>query len=259
MVAKRFRTEMAVTYVPTDFLGRAGKGRRDRLWEFQPNLGTALTTHIRCNLGYGYLINYSNFSGRRVYQRSDHAVRHRQLLSSRASLLLLPFPHRRAAGRRAGGLAARRPRSSAPDPAAVHTAYTLTSGDVIRVQILGPDEPPPSQQHIDTLGNITMPLIGDVHVAGLTRDQAQQAIAQEYVKQRYYKEPQITINIDDYADREVSITGMVKAPGRFPPPDRDGLFRVVDLVTKAGGFTDIAKGSDVEESSAIPRAAESRS
>jgi hypothetical protein len=62
VVAKRFRTEMAVTYVPTDFLGRAGKGRRDRLWEFQPNLGTALTTHIRCNLGYGYLINYSNFS-----------------------------------------------------------------------------------------------------------------------------------------------------------------------------------------------------
>jgi hypothetical protein len=62
VVAKRFRTEMKVNYVPTDFLGRAGLGRRDRLWEFQPNLGTALTTHIRCNLGYGYLINYSNFA-----------------------------------------------------------------------------------------------------------------------------------------------------------------------------------------------------
>jgi hypothetical protein len=61
VLAKRFRTEMKVTYVPTDFLGRAGLGRRDRLWEFQPNLGTAITTHIRCNLGYGYLINYSNF------------------------------------------------------------------------------------------------------------------------------------------------------------------------------------------------------
>jgi polysaccharide export outer membrane protein len=127
----------------------------------------------------------------------------------------------------------------------VHTAYSLTSGDVIRVQILGPDEPPPSQQHIDTLGNITMPLIGDLHVAGLTRDQAQTAVAAAYVKQRYYKDPQITINIDDYADREVSITGMVKAPGRFPLPI-ETAFSVVDLVTKAGGFTDIAKGSDVE-------------
>jgi polysaccharide export outer membrane protein len=135
--------------------------------------------------------------------------------------------------------------AAAPDPAAVHTAYSLTSGDVIRVQILGPDEPPPSQQHIDTLGNITMPLIGDLHVAGLTRDQAQTAVAAAYVKQRYYKDPQITINIDDYADREVSITGMVKAPGRFPLPI-ETAFSVVDLVTKAGGFTDIAKGSDVE-------------
>lgn len=62
VLAKRFRTAVAVTYVPTDFLGRAGLGRRDRLWEFQPNIGTAITTHIRCNLGYGYLVNYSNFA-----------------------------------------------------------------------------------------------------------------------------------------------------------------------------------------------------
>jgi hypothetical protein len=60
VLLKRFRTEMSVTYVPTDFLGRTGLGRRDRLWEFQPNVGTAITTHIRCNVGYGYLINYSN-------------------------------------------------------------------------------------------------------------------------------------------------------------------------------------------------------
>lgn len=132
-----------------------------------------------------------------------------------------------------------------PDPAAVHTAYALTSGDVIRVQLLGPDEPIPAPQHIDTLGNVTMPMIGDVHVAGLTRDQAQQAIADEYVKQRYYKHPEITINIDEYADREVSIQGMVKSPGRFPLPI-ETAFSVVDLVTKAGGFTDIAKGSDVQ-------------
>jgi polysaccharide export outer membrane protein len=136
-------------------------------------------------------------------------------------------------------------RSPAADPAPVHTAYALTSGDVIRVQILGPDEPASAPQHVDTLGNITMALIGDIHVAGLTRDQAQAAIADAYVKGRYYKHPEITINIDEYADREVSIQGMVKSPGRFPLPI-ETAFSVVDLVTKAGGFTDIAKGSDVQ-------------
>jgi polysaccharide export outer membrane protein len=133
--------------------------------------------------------------------------------------------------------------SGAPD--STPSAYALTSGDVIRVAIQGPDEPPPAQQHIDTLGNITMPLIGDIHVAGLTRDQAQLAVADAYVKGRYYRHPEITISIDDYAVREVSIQGMVKSPGRFPLPI-ETAFSVVDLVTKAGGFTDIAKGSDVQ-------------
>jgi polysaccharide biosynthesis/export protein len=159
----------------------------------------------------------------------------------------LPFLRSLAAALLAAALAGtlRSAPVSAADPAALHTAYTLTSGDTVRVQILGPDEPIPTPQHVDTLGNITMPLIGDVHVAGLTRDQAQELIARTYVRERFYRDPQITLNIDDYADREVSITGMVKSPGRFPLPI-ETAFSVVDLVTRAGGFTDIAKGSDVQ-------------
>ena len=62
VLAKRFRTQVGITYVTTDFMGKSGGGRIDHLWEFQPNIGTALTTHIRCNLGFGYLVNYSNFA-----------------------------------------------------------------------------------------------------------------------------------------------------------------------------------------------------
>jgi polysaccharide export outer membrane protein len=139
----------------------------------------------------------------------------------------------------------RSPAQTTTDSSTAPVAYALTSGDVVRVEIIGPDEPAPTQQHIDTLGNITMPLIGDIHVAGLTRDQAQLAVAQAYVQGRFYRHPEISISIDDYAIREVSIQGMVKSPGRFPLPI-ETAFSVVDLVTKAGGFTDIAKGSDVQ-------------
>ena len=99
-------------------------------------------------------------------------------------------------------------------------------------------------QHIDSNGNITLPLLDDFHVAGLTRDQAQRAIADGYVKGRYFRHPDVTVSIDDYALREVTITGQVKNPGRYPLPIETAL-TVVDLVTHAGGFTDIAKGSDV--------------
>lgn len=58
----RWRTNLGVTHVATDFLGAAGAGRRDSLWEFNANVGTGLTTHIRVNLGYLYEVNYSTLS-----------------------------------------------------------------------------------------------------------------------------------------------------------------------------------------------------
>jgi len=58
----RWRTNLGMTHVGTDFLGAAGAGRRDSLWEFTANVGTGLTTHIRVNLGYLYEINTSTLS-----------------------------------------------------------------------------------------------------------------------------------------------------------------------------------------------------
>lgn len=51
-----------VTYSSTDFLGAAGDGRHDDMWMFDASLGVALTTHIRTNLSYAYMINSSNRS-----------------------------------------------------------------------------------------------------------------------------------------------------------------------------------------------------
>jgi hypothetical protein len=61
-LGKQLRTNIGVSYVGTDFLGPDSLGRRDMLWEFPVNLGTALTTHIRVNLAYAYMINTSTLS-----------------------------------------------------------------------------------------------------------------------------------------------------------------------------------------------------
>jgi hypothetical protein len=58
----RWRTNVGVTHIDTDFLGIPGAGRRDSLWEFTANVGTGLTTHIRLNLGYLYEVNTSTLS-----------------------------------------------------------------------------------------------------------------------------------------------------------------------------------------------------
>jgi polysaccharide export outer membrane protein len=126
--------------------------------------------------------------------------------------------------------------------AAPQFIYTLSPQDKVRVDVYQEDLS--SEVRVDALGNINLPLINQVHVGGLTVPAAQQVIQAAYHDGRFLVHPEVTISIEEYAMREVSIQGMVKNPGRYQLPP-EGTYSVVDLVTKAGGFTDIAKGSEV--------------
>jgi len=59
---QRFKTSIGGNYTGTVFLGPLSQGRRDRLYQVFVNVGTALTTHIRVNLEYAYMVNYSTLA-----------------------------------------------------------------------------------------------------------------------------------------------------------------------------------------------------
>jgi hypothetical protein len=61
-IGKRFRTDLGIRYVGTNFVSTNGLGRKDTLIEVPADLGTALTTHVRVNLNYTWMENYSNLS-----------------------------------------------------------------------------------------------------------------------------------------------------------------------------------------------------
>jgi len=122
-------------------------------------------------------------------------------------------------------------------------AYNVTLTDLLRVDIYQEDDLK-TISRVDAKGNINLPLVGEVRVVGLTVSDAQKAVENAYRDGRYLKNPQVTINIESYASREVSIQGQVRAPGRYPLPIETNM-SVLELVTKAGGFTDTAKGTAV--------------
>ncbi|HWA84714.1 MAG TPA: polysaccharide biosynthesis/export family protein [Opitutus sp.] len=128
--------------------------------------------------------------------------------------------------------------------------YRLTVTDQVRISIFQEDDLA-EVARIDARGNINLKLVGDLHVAGLTVNEAQHAIEQAYIDGRYLRSPQATVSIEEYAPREVSIQGQVKAPGRYLLPI-ESTFSIVELVTKAGGLTDIAKGSSVIVTRVLP-------
>ncbi|MDF3059594.1 MAG: sugar transporter [Rariglobus sp.] len=122
-------------------------------------------------------------------------------------------------------------------------AYKITITDLLRVDIYQEDDLR-TMSRVDSKGNINLPLVSEVRVAGLTISEAQKAVETAYREGRFLRNPQVTINVEAYAAREVSIQGQVRSPGRYPLPIETSM-TVLELVTRAGGFTDTAKGTAV--------------
>lgn len=134
----------------------------------------------------------------------------------------------------------------APRPASgtsTSPAYVLTNTDRLLVTVY--DEADLSKVvRIDSQGRVNLPLVNEVPIAGLTVSDAQKAIETAYQNGRFLRHPRVTIAVEEYASREVSIQGQVRSPGRYPLPIEASM-SILELVTRAGGFTDTAKGTAV--------------
>jgi polysaccharide biosynthesis/export protein len=128
--------------------------------------------------------------------------------------------------------------------------HTLALADRIRVSVYQ-EEDLTSLTRIDARGRINLPLLGEITVGGMTVVEAQTTIQNAYKDGRFLRNPQVTVNVEEYAPREVSIQGQIRNPGRYTLPI-ESTFTVVELVTKAGGITDIGKGSAVSVTRVLP-------
>ena len=96
---------------------------------------------------------------------------------------------------------------------AAHARSTYLLGPDDEVEISGPelDEPGGKMSRVDGEGDIQVPLVGPVHIAGLTVQQAQQDVNKRL--RAYIRDPQITVSIKELRSQPVSILGAVNAPG----------------------------------------------
>lgn len=128
--------------------------------------------------------------------------------------------------------------------------HTLGLADRVRIAVYQ-EEDLTSLTRIDARGRVNMPLLGEIVIGGMTVVEAQAAIENAYKDGRFLRNPQVTINVEEYAPREVSISGAIRTPARYTLPIESTL-TVVELVTKAGGITDIGKGTAVTVTRFLP-------
>lgn len=117
-------------------------------------------------------------------------------------------------------------------------AYTLDSGDRLRVVVYGQDGLTNSYS-VDAGGNITMPLIGSVKARGLSATQLSGAIAAK-LRQGYMREPYVAVEIEAY--RPFFILGEVTYPGQYPYV---ADMTVETAVAIAGGYSPRAERTKV--------------
>lgn len=131
------------------------------------------------------------------------------------------------------------------NPADAKKAYIhrLQLADRVRVAVYQEDDLT-TLARVDARGMVNLPLIQEISIGGMTVVEAQQAIEAAYREGRFLRAPQVTVSVEEYAPREVSIQGQIRNPGRYPLPT-ESTFTVAELVTKAGGITDIGKGTAV--------------
>lgn len=122
--------------------------------------------------------------------------------------------------------------SATPPPAKFQSMqYTLGAGDQISLHVMDLDDVSDKPVRIDPSGNIDLPLIGRVAVAGLTVEQFREELSKKLAK--YIDAPQIAISVLEYHSQPVSILGAVNTPGI---QQLQGPKRLLDLISTAGGL-----------------------
>lgn len=110
--------------------------------------------------------------------------------------------------------------------------YRLSSDDVISVIVFDEPELSLKESRVSSSGTISMPLIGQVSVKGLTVNEAESLVTKKYLGD-FLKNPDVSISVIEY--RQFYVNGEVDEPGGYSY--REGM-TVERAITLAGGFTE---------------------
>ena len=123
--------------------------------------------------------------------------------------------------------------SSSPAPVSA-PPLRISSGDLVEVLIY--DNPDLSGHYrVDEKGDITVPLLGPIHVEGQTAAEAGTTLERSYADGEILKlaTAHASVFISDYATQGVTVAGEVRSPGRFP---LFGVRMLNDVIAAAGGM-----------------------
>ena len=119
-------------------------------------------------------------------------------------------------------------------------SYVIGPADVLAIDVW--KEPELSKQVSVRLdGHISLPLVNDVQVAGLTCGELRGQLAEKY--QEYVEVPEVSVTLVQSLSKKIYILGKINRPGEYPL-EKD--MTIVQAISVAGGLAEWADSSDIK-------------
>jgi polysaccharide export outer membrane protein len=113
--------------------------------------------------------------------------------------------------------------------------YRVGPNDLIDVEVYGVPELKRTVR-VNSSGMVSLALVGNMALAGLTAQQAETAIAEKYTE-KFLQDPQVSVFIKEFTTQRITIEGAVSKPGIYPVTGQLTLLRALAL---SGGFAPYA-------------------
>ncbi|HEX4779248.1 MAG TPA: polysaccharide biosynthesis/export family protein [Usitatibacter sp.] len=128
---------------------------------------------------------------------------------------------------------------AAPESHVALTAadYRIGVEDLLEIQVFGVDQLSRTVR-VNSLGKVSLPLIGAVAVGGLTAQEAEKSIAAR-LAESFLQDPQVGVFIKEYTTQRVTVEGAVQKPGIYPLRGQTTLLRALALAGGQGNMSDM--------------------
>ncbi|MGM0664780.1 MAG: SLBB domain-containing protein [Thermodesulfobacteriota bacterium] len=113
--------------------------------------------------------------------------------------------------------------------------YLLGSGDLLQIDVFEAEELC-TKARISSRGFVTLPLLGQIKLNGMTAREAENLIEEAFAE-KYIKDPHVSIFVEEHYSQRVTLVGQFKNPGTY---DYYSKQRLLDVLALGGGLTDKA-------------------
>jgi len=112
------------------------------------------------------------------------------------------------------------------------TEYQVGPKDLLDIEVLEAPELN-GERRVSDAGSISLPLLGEVQVSGLSAGQIRDLIARE-LTEKFVNRANVSVVVKDYANKPITVVGAVGQPGTL---NVSGNYYLLQAISRAGGLT----------------------